>query len=219
MENRYPFKRLDELVEFKLDPLSKTFNAPAEEEQEAMRASISASLEEIFTALNAQVFLLFSSNAAVPVIQAFKNAVAWLHLRVEQNLVMTTDLASQEMNRFLLEGLEELQVRIDKRHDALAGQPDNLKRMAADSAVNYKVLLKMSVDQFAIILKAADDARILASRSLSMVFRSVIPHISTTKTEHVSWKSARSSTYKMEENDKSAAIAVLKQLIDRIQSY
>ena len=218
MENNYPFKWLDELVEFRLDPLSAAFSGPKDRELEELRAAVAAALEEIYTSLNAHVFLLFSPKDALPVIRAFRDATAWLSLRAEQNLVAATDHASRQANHYLLCGLKELRLRIEQKYEVLSNHP-RPDQAGAGPAEDCKVLLKLSVDQFAIILKAADDTRILASRSLSMVFRSVIPHISTTKTEHVSWKSARSSTYKMAENDKTAAIAALMQLIEHIRTY
>jgi hypothetical protein len=43
----------------------------------------------------------------------------------------------------------------------------------------YKVLVRLSVDQIAIILKAADDVKILASSFLSLIYRRIMPFIAT----------------------------------------
>jgi len=219
MENQYPFKWLDELVEFRLDPLSSAFAGPTDQDLKELQAAVSGALEEVYTSLNAHVFLLFSHKNALPVIKAFRDATAWLYLRAEQNLVVATDGTSRQAIVYLLTGLKELRMRIEQKYEDASSPIQAEKPGNFTPAEGYKVILKLSVDQFAIILKAADDIRLIASRSLSMIFRSVIPHISTSKTEHVSWKSARSSTYKMEESDKTAAIATLTQLIERIRTY
>ena len=83
----------------------------------------------------------------------------------------------------------------------------------------FKVLCRLSVDQIAIILKAADQLNVLVARSFSQVLRSIVPFLSTERFQDVSWKSARSSTYKMEGSDKEVAIKTLEALIRQISDY
>lgn len=217
MENHYPFRWLDVLVEFRLDPLSEDYRSPDEKEISTISATLPAVLEEIFESLNARTFSL-SRQESAPVVEAFQQNVEWLCLRAKENLATLTDKGAVEMIRKLIRYLEQLQDRIKHRYPYVQKQPATKDRNAKENA-DMKVMVNISVDQLAIILKAADDTRVLSSRSLSMVFRRIIPYVSTGKTANVSWKSARSSTYKMEENDKRAAISALTKLIDTIRLY
>lgn len=82
-----------------------------------------------------------------------------------------------------------------------------------------KILAKLSVDQMALILRAADDVRIIMARSLSSVFKNIAPHLSTPQKEDISFDSMRSKAYSAEFRDKEIAIRTLQQLIDKIKEY
>jgi hypothetical protein len=84
---------------------------------------------------------------------------------------------------------------------------------------SFKILCRLTVDQVAIVLKAADEVRLLTARSFSLVLRTIVPFLSTERLQDFSWKSARSSTYKMEGSDKEIAIRALEALIEKIRQY
>ena len=82
-----------------------------------------------------------------------------------------------------------------------------------------KLLCKLSADQIGVILKAADDTKIVLASSLSVVFRSIVPFLSTDKSKNLSWDSMRKRTYHIEQIDKDVAIATLEKLILQIREY
>ncbi len=82
-----------------------------------------------------------------------------------------------------------------------------------------KIKSKLSVDQMALILRAADDMRIITARSLSSVFKNIAPHLSSPYQEEISYDSMRSKAYSAELRDKEIAIQSLQQLIDKIKEY
>jgi hypothetical protein len=82
-----------------------------------------------------------------------------------------------------------------------------------------KLLCKLSADQIGVILKAADDTKLLLASSLSVVFRSIVPFLSTDKIKNLSWDSMRKRTYHIEQIDKDVAIATLEKLILQIREY
>lgn len=84
---------------------------------------------------------------------------------------------------------------------------------------NQKIKSKLSVDQMALILRAADDIRIIMARSLSSVFKNIAPHLSSPYQENISYDSMRSKAYSAELRDKEIAIQTLQQLIDKIKEY
>lgn len=83
----------------------------------------------------------------------------------------------------------------------------------------FKLLCILSQDQLGIILKAADDLRIIISRSLSNVFNQLTPYLSTPHKENLSADSMRSHTYSIEERDKEIAIDTLQKMIEKIKEY
>jgi len=95
------------------------------------------------------------------------------------------------------------------------GQPEAEKSTTSKS----KVLCTLSADQIALMLRAADEVRMLSARSLTAVFRSIVPHISTRQTTDLSFESVRIKSYNAEDSDKQAAIRTLKKMIDKIQDY
>lgn len=94
-----------------------------------------------------------------------------------------------------------------------------LKREPAELKVLQKVLVQLSSDQIGIILRAADEQRILVARSLSEVFNTIVPHLSTSNREHPSPKGMRTQAYVAEERDKAIAIETLQKIINKIKEY
>lgn len=82
-----------------------------------------------------------------------------------------------------------------------------------------KLECDLSVDQIGLILRAADEARVVKSRSMSLVFQSIVPHLSTAFKKDLSYQSVRSKSYNAEDNDKNIAIITLEKMIKKIRSY
>jgi len=82
-----------------------------------------------------------------------------------------------------------------------------------------KLLSVLSVDQMALILRAADDLKIVMARSLNSVFKNIVPHLSTPYQENISYDSMRSKSYSAEMRDKEIVIETLQQMIKKINEY
>jgi len=82
-----------------------------------------------------------------------------------------------------------------------------------------KVLCVLSTDQMALILRATDDLRIIHDKSLTEVFRTIAPHLSTLYKEDISHEAMRSKSYNPEERDRQIAIETLERIIQRIREY
>lgn len=82
-----------------------------------------------------------------------------------------------------------------------------------------KLLSVLSVDQMALILRAADDLKIVMARSLNSVFKNIVPYLSTPYQENISYDSMRSKSYSAEMRDKEIVIETLQQMIKRINEY
>jgi hypothetical protein len=82
-----------------------------------------------------------------------------------------------------------------------------------------KLLCILSVDQMALLLRAADDMKIVTARSLNAVFKTIVPHLSTPYQENISYDSMRSKSYTAETRDKEIVIETLQQIIKKIRDY
>ena len=82
-----------------------------------------------------------------------------------------------------------------------------------------KLLCSLSVDQIALLLRSADELKILVSRSMNAIFRTVAPYLSTACRESISPDSMRSKAYVAETRDKEIVIAKLREMIERIKEY
>lgn len=84
---------------------------------------------------------------------------------------------------------------------------------------SQKLLCVLSVDQMALLLRSADDLKIVMARSLNSVFKTIVPYLSTPYQESISYDSMRSKSYAAEQRDKEIVIQTLQQMINRIKEY
>lgn len=82
-----------------------------------------------------------------------------------------------------------------------------------------KILCRLSTDQTALILRASNELKILISKSMNHVFKTIVPYLSTPNKNILSYDSMRSKSYVAEERDKELAIEALQHIIKKIQSY
>lgn len=92
-------------------------------------------------------------------------------------------------------------------------------RQAKSKSIEEKVECDLSADQIGLILRAADESRLIKARSMNLVFQSIIPYLSTAFKKDLSYQSVRSKSYNAEEKDKETAIAGLEKMIKKIRSY
>jgi hypothetical protein len=82
-----------------------------------------------------------------------------------------------------------------------------------------KVTCALSTDQIGLIIRAADELRILIAKSMSEVFKTIVPNLSTPYKKDLSYDGMRSKSYVAEERDKQIAIQTLQQIIKKIEEY
>lgn len=85
--------------------------------------------------------------------------------------------------------------------------------------MKQKVRCNLSSDQLALILRAADESKILMARSMSEVFKTIVPHLSTPYKEDLSYQSMRVKTYNVEDRDRQIAIEMLETIIKKIKTF
>ena len=82
-----------------------------------------------------------------------------------------------------------------------------------------KVMCALSTDQTGLILRAADELRILVAKSMREIFKTIVPHLSTPYKKDLSYDGMRSKSYVAEEKDKQIAIETLQRIIKKIEEY
>ncbi|MFW0736848.1 hypothetical protein [Flavobacterium sp. T12S277] len=88
-----------------------------------------------------------------------------------------------------------------------------------DNVLESKVECDLSADQLALILRAADESRIIKARSMNLVFQTIVPYLSTAFKKNLSYQSVRSKSYNAEDRDKDIAVQTLEKIIKKINSY
>ncbi|WP_439558255.1 hypothetical protein [Dyadobacter sp.] len=81
-----------------------------------------------------------------------------------------------------------------------------------------KIQCNLTVDQLSLFFKAADLSNIISARSLSAIFQSVAPHLSTPHRPEISHGSLRAKSYSVEERDKSMLLDMMTRLTEQIKN-
>lgn len=98
--------------------------------------------------------------------------------------------------------------------------PDYVSKLRVEAAVEEnKIECILSTDQMGLILRATDESRIIKARSMSQIFKTIVPHLSTPFKKDLSYQSVRSKSYNAEERDKEIAIQTLEKIIKKIKTY
>jgi hypothetical protein len=216
-QTNYPFLWLDEIVEVTLNPAKSNLKNCSQELLQSVRERLPGEIAEINTRLKTQAFSLYTGEHVKVVAGHYDQAIRLLRQQARVNLAQYPETgALRDTGQTLLDYLDALYLSIRQRYPDYVAQASPDK---PDDEALFKVLCRLSVDQVAIILKAADDIKLLVARSFSLVLRRIVPFLSTERLANFSWKSARSSTYKMEASDKEVAIRTLEALITKIREY
>ena len=209
----YPFAQLDEMVEVRLNQLlGQSTQDLSEEDLVEIRAIFIRECARIWTNLKALVFSLLSEEKIKVAIGQHLLVITHLKNEIRENFSgLAADLYPGPDSAFLTGQLDHLESLIRSRYAIYCpdGPPE----------IRYKVLCALSVDQIGLILKAADDTRLVQARSLNQVFKSIVPYLSTTVKTDISFDSMRASTYHPEAPDKEKAIAALERMIGKIKEY
>jgi len=215
IEKQYPFYWLDSLAEITLNPEKNNVKALEPLELAAICERLPEEFSRISATLKTQAFCLYSNDKVKVVAGHYDQAVRLLLQKTKINLAQYPEHGPlRDTCQLLLDHLNEFYQNVHQRY-----QTSDVPVEPHESQALYKILCRLSVDQIAIILKAADDIKLIVTRSFSQMLKSIVPFLSTERFKDFSWKSARSSTYKMEDGDKTIAIETLEALIGKIREY
>lgn len=218
----YPFEWLDEIVGKDLNPERRLSGKISSGDLSGWQRRLGAETENIWKNLKAKTFLPISPHKIAAILGQYRESLDELKRQAMANLAAyPQDDPLSNFCEEVLTALDHLENQFRRRYGHYL--PDNRTNRNTSSpprqAASFKVTCRLSVDQVAILLKAGDDTRLLAARSFSLVLRSITPYLSTERMPDFSWKSARSSTMKIEERDKAIAVNTLEELIRKIKTY
>jgi hypothetical protein len=211
-QREYPFARLDELVEVRLNQLiGQEFQDITHEDVAEIKILFVRECDRIWTNLKAAVFGLLGEEAIKVVIIQHLLVIDHLRKQIRESLSALSTPHMHGEYAMLTEQLDRLESLIRTRYAVYCPSGSPL--------IHYKILCSLSVDQIGLILRAADDTRLIQARSLSAVFKSIAPYLSTSNKTDLSYDSMRSNTYHPEAPDKEKAIAALERMIVKIKEY
>lgn len=118
------------------------------------------------------------------------------------------------MNNWFVHETDYLESKLELWTKAKAAETDN-----AEIKEKERIRWSLSSDQIALMLRAADDTRVILAKSMNAVFKTVVPHISSQHTDELSASAVRSRSYHAEQTDKEAVITALQKMIKRIEEY
>ena len=221
LENKqiYPFAWLDEVVEVTLNPKKGNIDQLHPDELHRLRDKFRTTVWQVLESLKAQTFWILSIKKRKALVQQYGQSIQLLKQQAVLNL--ENHPANSPLGvtgNAIIIHLDELSDAIAKRYTEYATETATTDNMPSAPDI-YKIICELSIDQIGIILKAADDIKLIVSRSLSMVFKSIVPYLSTRNKKELSWDSMRSNSYHPEERDKEAAIAALEKMIRKIREY
>ena len=221
-DNIYPFAWLDEVVEITLNPDKTPVNDLQVRQMNLLQAKFKTEVHQVLGNLKTRTFFLLSAKKMKTIIGHFVSTLKLLQLQAAANLAAYPENnLLQATGEMVIMELEELNNQIRKRYASYLPAPAETHKgkTPTNSTVLFKVHCQLSVDQIGIILRAADDIKLIISNSISLIFRSIVPFLSTKNRSDISWKSMRSSTYHPEQRDKEIAIETLEKLISKIREY
>lgn len=127
--------------------------------------------------------------------------------------------ASHQNIRYVLDNWFRNEISYLDRQMEFESLDTNFKTENYSERGENKLECVLSTDQMALILRAGDESRILKAKSMSLVFKTIVPHLSTPQKKNLSYDSMRSKSYNAEDRDKEIAIQTLKKIIEKIKSY
>jgi hypothetical protein len=214
----YPFDWIDEVVEITLNPkVSEVDKIPADQ-LTRIRQRFDHESTGIWNDLKGITFALGTPDQIGVIVKLYNTSIKLLQDQAKCNMkAYTTDEALINTGIEILAMLDTLKGRLDLRYGEFLQEQLKEKGIAKENTGKPKLTCTLTVDQIGLILKAADESRLIISSSLSMIFKTIVPYLATELKGDLSWDSMRSNSYHPEQRDKEAAIAALEKIINKIQ--
>jgi hypothetical protein len=221
LKQGYPYAWLDEVIEVTLNPAKTNVIDLQYQQLEIIKTKFDQELQAVLNDLKTNTFYLFSSKKIKVVVTQYYDSLLLLERQAMQNLAAyPEDHPLAATGEKIIFFIQNMGITFKKRYGKyIASKVTDSGITAPQPTVVSKLLCKLSADQIGVIIKAADDTKVVLASSLSVIFRSIVPYLSTDKIKNLSWDSMRKRTYHIEQMDKEVAIATLEKLILKIREY
>ncbi|SHN45554.1 hypothetical protein [Chitinophaga sp. CF418] len=221
MKQVYHLKWIDSLITNELNPSKADLSSIPPQQIELLCSQIPVEIEKIKFLIFNQIFRLKSKEHLGLLIKMYRSSLEYLLITAaEHTNTITLSLQNEALPSFynkIIVGLEELSSFITGRFSALI-QTDNSSGNNTP-VPRDKVTCTLSVDQIGIFIRAGVETELIIGKSLSKVFKEMIPQISTPNRNDISWENARRKSYACERNDQNVLISKLELIIKKIKEY
>lgn len=230
MERTYSLEWMDSLISVTLNPAKPYRQKISDTDLAAFFDKVPMESLQIQVELTTKIFSLNKENQARHIINKYYQALLSLRetLAVYQNISEFQPEIILRLELQLHNCLTELISFIETRFKAYLHshqeipedkQKQNGKQAEMKIESAQRILCTLSADQIALILRGADESQVLKARSMTAVFKFIIPFLSTPHKQQLSAAAVRSKAYNPEDADRSAAIEALQKIIKKIESY
>lgn len=218
-EVTYPFSWVDEVVEITLNPKVAEVHKIPTDLLRRIQQRFEHECSLIWSDLKNITFASDTPEQIGVIVNLYYTSIRLLQDQAKSNRdAYTTHETLTTTGDELLTILDTLKSRLDLRYGAYLNEQGKEKAITQGDLGKSKITCALTVDQIGLILKAADESRLIISSSLSMIFKTIVPYLATEFKEHLSWDSMRSNSYHPEQRDKDSAIAALEKLINKIKN-
>jgi len=141
--------------------------------------------------------------------------------QLHSNVKITFDVCHQNI-KDVLENWFASEISFLQNRDELEESGNMLSKRNVSSSSQIpenKIQCTLSSDQMGLILRATDETRVLKAKSMSLIFKTIVPYLSTPFKRNLSYQSVRSKSYNPEEKDKEFVIKTLEKIIKHIKEY
>ena len=129
------------------------------------------------------------------------------------------DSKQPDLNKTICNWFLQEIIYLEKKMHSPGSSSKSQKRKVSPETPKQKVMCNLSTDQTGLIIRAADELRLLIAKSMTEVFKTIVPHLSTPYKKDLSYDGMRSKSYVAEERDKQIAIKTLQDIIKKIEEY
>ena len=227
MEQYYYLDWLDKFI-------TETYSTAIQSENLLLiQQQIEEGKEKFCTRFRSEVFRLTKQKKIRLLVSRYYMALLQLLHESTASIEKISKESVQLMNIYkdIIQWLEATLSFIEKRFPAYLGyemQLRNLltitKEVRTSGTANqrqyiHKLTCNLSSDQLGLILRAAEELKIISAKSMNEVFKTVVPYLSTAHKEELSYDGMRSKSYVAEKRDKRIAIERLEQIMIAIKEY
>jgi hypothetical protein len=213
----YPFAAAEELAEQCLQPAAVTTGARGNH-YGLLAEAFRGEMKHLLLRFKGQLFFMANGPERDFLAGVYLRSAALLSETVGAGISQTPAGKVRQAAELMLRDSRQLLAAMQSFYTAMFGEQKGSRRLPEPGGgLRAKISCDLSVDQLGLILRAADESRLIRSGSLSYIFKKIVPYLSTKSREDLSWDSMRSNTYHPEERDKVIAAEAIRGLIARIE--